>query len=378
MMVRPKGNRFELRVRHKLLPRDFYGSFDTEAEARDYGARLEALLAQGIVVADLFPDDGPNPRLGLLIRDYLAGSAIPASRRAILGLLGAELRDVRLSAVTYRWVEAWVAGMKRDRRMAPGTIRKRVSALAIALDAHHRALEKAWANPLRLLPRGYATYSQDDEQVLAEQGATVRVDVHRDRRLDADEESRILSALAGEKRPDRERPLDLPDGPALTMLFDLILDTGMRLREAYTLRVDQIDLERSTINVNGSKAKVGSKKPRQVPIKPALRAKLAAWCDGRVGLLFPWWDGSPDELARVTSRLSRAFARLFDYAGCPDLTEHDLRHEACCRWVTLRNSRGGWMFSDLEVCRILGWSDPRMMLRYASLRGTDLAARFSE
>lgn len=378
MVRQTRAGKFELRVRHKLLPRAFYATFNSEDEARSYGGRLEALLAQGIVVADLFPDDGPNPRLELVIRDYLPGAAIPGSRRELLKLLQVELRAVRLSEVNYRWAEAWVTKMKRERRMAPGTIRKRVSALAIALDSHYRRQEKAWANPLRLLPRGYATYGDEDAAELAEQGHEARKDVERNRRLGPDEERRIRAALASEKRPDRERPLDLPDRRAFALLFDLIVETGMRLREAYTLRVDQIDLLHWTINVNGSKAKVGSKKPRQVPIKPALRGPLADYLTNRVGLVFPFWSGNPDELKKVTARLSAAFARLFNYARCSDLTEHDLRHEACCRWVTLRNSRGGWMFSDLEVCKIMGWSDPKMMLRYASLRGSDLAARFTE
>ena len=46
----------------------------------------------------------------------------------------------------------------------------------------------------------------------------------------------------------------------------------------------------------------------------------------------------------------------------PDFREHDLRHEATCRWVELRNATG-WVFSEIEVCRIMGWSDTRMMLR---------------
>lgn len=379
MMVRPHRGRWELRVKHALLPRPFYATFDSEQDARDYGTRLEALLAQGIIVDGLLPErPGADPMLSAVIRDYRSTPGIPPARDALLRLLQPELATTRLSAVTYRWAETWVAEMKRIGHLAPGTIRKRVSALAHALDAHHRRQGSAWANPLRMLPRGYSTYTDDDALVLAREGKSARVDVHRDRRLDHDEEQRIRAALAGEKRPDRERALELPEGEALAMLFDLILETGMRLREAYTLRVDQVDLARATINVAGTKGRWGQVKPRQVPIKPVLRPRLAAYLQGRVGLMFPWWSGDPDDLRRATSNLSRAFGRLFEYAQCEGLTEHDLRHEACCRWVELRNSRGSWMFSDTEICRILGWSDPRMMLRYASLRGTDLVARFNE
>ncbi len=377
MLVRPRGARFELRVKHRLLPRPFYASFDTEAEARDYGARLEALLARGIVPVDLIPAERRNdPLVASVVREAIDGS--PPAREAILRLLAAEMRGLRMSAITYRWAEAWVTGMKRETRLAPGTIRKRVSALAIAIDAHHRRTDSTTANPLRLLPRGFATYTKEDAAALARAGECPRADVQRDRRLDAAEVERIRRALVGEKRPDRERPLDLPEGPALLMLFDLIVDTGLRLREAYTLRVEQFDMAHSTINVAGSKARAGEKKPRQVPIKPALKSRLKGYLKGRIGLMFPFWTGNPDDLDRTTSRLSRAFARAFEYAGCADLTEHDLRHEATCRWFEMRNGRGVWMFGDIEIARIMGWADPRMTLRYASLRGSDLANRFHQ
>lgn len=57
------------------------------------------------------------------------------------------------------------------------------------------------------------------------------------------------------------------------------------------------------------------------------------------------------------------------------MTEHDLRHEATCRWMQMRQPGGGWVFSDVEICRIMGWTSTDMMLTYASLRGEDLAAR---
>lgn len=113
-----------------------------------------------------------------------------------------------------------------------------------------------------------------------------------------------------------------------------------------------------------------------MPITPALEPLLRPYMLGRIGRLFPFWDGSPDGLRKTTARLSARFAVLFDYAQVPAMTEHDLRHEATCRWVQMRAPRvGGWAFSDVEICRIMGWADTKMMVRYASLRGEDLAAR---
>ena len=80
-------------------------------------------------------------------------------------------------------------------------------------------------------------------------------------------------------------------------------------------------------------------------------------------------------MIQAPARLSARFGTLFDYAGVEDCTEHDLRHEATCQWVTMRRPDGHWTFSEIEVCKIMGWKDTRMMLRYASLRGSDLSSR---
>jgi integrase len=91
--------------------------------------------------------------------------------------------------------------------------------------------------------------------------------------------------------------------------------------------------------------------------------------------MFAFWDGSPEDLRRCTMRLSKRFDTLFDYAGVPDCTEHDLRHCATCAWFELRDAAGRWVFSEIEICKILGWSDTKMAIRYASFRSEDLSAR---
>ena len=109
----------------------------------------------------------------------------------------------------------------------------------------------------------------------------------------------------------------------------------------------------------------------------ALAAQLRAWCDGRRGRLFAFWDGTPEGRPRVSVMLTTRFIKLFERAGVPDCTEHDLRHSACCAWFELRAPDGRWVFSDVEICKIMGWSNYAMILRYASLRGEDLVARLA-
>jgi integrase len=375
--VTKRGDVFQLRVTNKMLPRAFYATFDTEVEARNYGAQMDAMLARGVVPRELMsvPKTAKDPLLYEIIRDYLAGSpALTDSDSVLLDslLVDKPIVGLRLSAMTYRWVESYVAWLKSaEKNLSPSTIRKRIGALGRVLDWYIKRVtpdnEVPMANVLRMLPKGYSNYSKVDAQL-----APAKRDVKRNRRLSPDEVTRIAAVLAGEKREDRERVFT--DDEAFVLLYQVIVDTGLRLFEAFRLRVDAVDLEKNLIHVDGSKGHRGYIKPRFVPIKPVLRKPLRAWCQGRVGLVFPYWDGSKESRENVSNRLSKRFTGLFDYARVPDFTEHDLRHEAACRWFELKQGRG-WMFSEVEVCRIMGWEKMDMALRYASLRGEDLAAR---
>lgn len=375
--IRPRGQRFELRIRHKLLPRPFYATFDDYVAASNYGEQLNAMLERGIVPQDLLARE-PKRATDLLVyeivKGYLAGApGLTESDTALLGVMVGDkpLVGLRVSGLTYLWVENYVAWLKSaEMHLAPSSIRKRIGALGRVVDWHQRRLETDVVpiNVLRLLPRGYSAYNTNDVAMVEP-----KRDVQRDRRLSQDEAKRIDRVLAGVKREDRERIFT--DDPAFVLLYKVIVDTGMRLFEAFRLRTDSIDLEKNIIRVDGSKGHRGFIKTRVVPIKPVLRAPLRDWIVNRTGLLFPFWDGQPEGRAGASNRLSKRFAGLFDYAQVPDFTEHDLRHEAACRWFELRRPDGSWVFSDIEICRIMGWTDTRMALRYASLRGEDLAAR---
>jgi integrase len=366
--VQPRGAKFQLRVVHKLLPKPFFHTFDDEAAAYSYGHQLESLLAKGIIPQELLAQSRApaSPLLIEAIRNYEAdpNTRVAPSDVPLLALLVNETPGLRMAGITFQWANDQIAGYKA-RKMAPGTIRKRIGALSKVVAWYHRSTAKEGQQPqlnvLSLLPKGYSQYGD----------GSVR-DVKRDTRMSPDDEKAVRAALAGVKRPDRERAWG--NDPAFELLFSLIVDTGMRLREAYWLRVEQLDAVRGVLNIDGTKGHHGVIKPRIVPLKRELRARLIEWCAGKSGLVFPFWDGTPEDLPRCTARLSARFASLFEYAMVPNFTEHDLRHEACCRWVTLKGERG-WLFNDTEICRLMGWESTDMMLRYASLRGEDLADR---
>lgn len=375
--VTPRGNVFQLRVVSRLLPKPYYRTFDDGIEAANVGNRLEAMLAQGRVPQELLGRQKSQDDLLLtqVISDYArTATAVSEADNALLSFTMKDrpIVGLRLSALTYRWVESYVAWLKSlEKNLTPGSIVKRIGALGRVMDWHIKCTmgdsPTPIANVIRMLPRGYSKYSMNDAKT-----TTPRFNVSRNRRLSDAESDRVSRVLAGEKRQDRERAFT--DDPAFIMLYAIIVDTGMRLFEAYRLRVDSIDFDHNFFHVEGSKGHSGVIKPRTVPIKTHLREPLRKWCEDRRGLLFSYWDGTKQGQRKTSSKLSRRFGNLFSYANVEDFTEHDLRHEAACRWVAMRDERG-WLYNENEVIKIMGWSSSDMIQRYLSYRGENLAAR---
>jgi integrase len=111
----------------------------------------------------------------------------------------------------------------------------------------------------------------------------------------------------------------------------------MWLRECCTLELDQIKLARRTITLertkNGDKLQVPLP-TTVIPILPTRIADNSVAIDARDGRLFPF-----------------------------------LRHGATCRLFERTP------LSDTLVAKITGHRDPRMLKRYASLRGSELASQ---
>jgi integrase len=392
--VRSSGT-WEFTIRRaKLLPKPISLTFECEAEGDRYCARLEQLLDAGVVPEELLgqSEDAIVDVEGA-IRAYLKRVSISESDKRILNALISRLPNRSLPMLNYAWVENWVTSMKRVDNLAPCTIRHHVGAMARCLDWVVRTGSPMLpTNPIRLLPKRYATYTAQDHAVLlANQVGTVKVDASRDRRLHGDEEMEIRRIMMGGRPEDRERSFDMRYRPALIFLFELALESGMRLREMYSLQRPQFDTAKRTVFLD--KTKNGSKRP--VPLTSvAIKAyddyvEAIEQGDPEMqgfsfdeGYLFPWLpgmyppgsemrkeEGRTKLLEKVTSRLSGQFGRIFEAAGCSDLTFHDLRHEATSRLFEKTT------LSDIQIAKITGHSSTKMLMRYANLRGSDLAAR---
>jgi integrase len=377
---RKRGNTWHYVIkRSKLLPRPIHLSFSDEGEGDSYIDRLEALLDRGIVPDEFLRRQHELQTVRQAILAYIRAQALPDSEERILGILLERCGTIKLSSIDYAWCENWIGDMKRLQHLAPSTIRHYVGALARCFDwVARRHAQVMPSNPLRLLPRRYASYSPADVQSAGQN----KSDIERDRRLQPaaagqpSEEDRIRRILAGDRPAGRQRSFELKWQGALECLFDLALETAMRLREIYTLERAQVSIEQRTVFLE--KTKNGDK--RQVPLSSMALAAIERYevhvvehsrgmdgFDFDPGLMFPWWDGHKANLRRTSSLLSRQFGRMFEAAGCTDLHFHDLRHEATCRLY----ERTG--LSDVQIARITGHKDLRMLKRYANLRGSDLA-----
>lgn len=333
--------------RKGVLERRVYLTFDSEAEGDPFAARIEAVLARGVVPVEL--SGGKVETLGGLLERY-EKTTLAQSDVELLPTLVKRVGETRVEVLSYSWVEEWVTTMQAE-GLSPSTLTKRVGLLARCVDwALRRALLSLSQNPLRLLPRGYATRGR----VAKEKSWSGE----RDRRLDPAEERAIRSVLTEKKGRYEE-----------LVLFEIALESAMRLREIYTLTWDQVDFVMRTLFLD--KTKNGDK--RQVPMSSPLLRVLREYKVGSTSeSLFPdFWDGTidPRKLRAITCRLSHRFASRFAEAGCPDLRFHDLRHEATSRLYE-RTS-----LSDVQISSITGHKDLRMLRRYANLRGSDLATR---
>nr|WP_255468127.1 tyrosine-type recombinase/integrase [Achromobacter sp. UMC71] len=132
----------------------------------------------------------------------------------------------------------------------------------------------------------------------------------------------------------------------------------------YTLRVHQADLPKRTIFLD--KTKNGDK--RQVPTSSVARGLLEAYVAERKlapdALLFPWWSGEDAALSATSDFLSKSCSPTCSSRRAL----HDLQREAPSRLFERTQ------LSETQIMKITGHNSQRMMMRYANLRGSDLAA----
>ncbi len=194
----------------------------------------------------------------------------------------------------------------------------------------------------------------DNEVIIANPVHKVKpypVDNAREKVLEPEEEAKLFDALTGDRA--KLKPVAL-----------LVLNTGLRLREAVELKWDQVDLSDNEdgrkITIKG-KAKGQKKKKRAIPLNDValdLLKELRAKCDGK-GFVF-------SERGMSHIRVCHAFSKICDEIGLPDVTMHTLRHT-----FATRLARRGDVNME-QVRKLMGHSDMRMTQRYSHLNDESL------
>jgi len=177
----------------------------------------------------------------------------------------------------------------------------------------------------------------------------------RDRRLSADEQQRLMSAV------------DQHSNPMLGWVVRIAIETGMRQSEILNLKASQVRLDSRVVHLSDTKNKTA----RTVPLSTTATEALKCAIDNPlrpkdVELIFfgePGKDGK-----RRPYQFNKIWAGIKEASGIVDLHFHDLRHEAVSRLV-----EGG--LSDQEVAAISGHKSMQMLRRYTHLRAEDLVSK---
>lgn len=167
----------------------------------------------------------------------------------------------------------------------------------------------------------------------------------RDRRLEGDEEARLLAAAEA-------------SSAELAIFIKLAIETAMRRGEIAGLEWRHVDLKRHLLHL--PKTKNGDS--RSVPLTEAASAALESWPRRLDGYVF-----GPDA-TKVAKRVSQQFLRICKRRGFHDLHFHDLRHEATSRFF----ERG---LDIMEVAAVTGHKTLTMLKRYTHMRAARIAQK---
>ena len=153
--------------------------------------------------------------------------------------------------------------------------------------------------------------------------------------------------------------------PAIRIAVMLAIDTGLRLEEQLSLMWSQVDFRRGIISTT---RRTKSGRSRVVPLPPRSAAALARLsAQPRVGPVTSTYVFRHDTGERFLS-LKGGFLGAAKRAKLSDLTWHDLRRTAGCRWL----QRDGRKME--EVSLLLGHSSVKVTERhYAFLNGEAVA-----
>jgi integrase len=174
----------------------------------------------------------------------------------------------------------------------------------------------------------------------------------------AEDYDKLIAACKGSRDPHRNRAM-----------IALMFRGGLRASEVLALDLDHVDLGASVPTAYIAKPKNG--RPRTVPLIPEvvlhLRRYLRHRLGGTDGPLFTGTSATADRSGRLTYSAMRSMLRRVGADAGVTLSSHSFRRGMATDYL----ARGG---QQVNLQRICGWSDARMVARYANARLDEIAA----
>lgn len=236
-------------------------------------------------------------------------------------------RKRRLSEITPTDINVW-----RDARLkmnARGTVLRDMTLLSAVFE---KCKEWGWleTNPMHEVKRP----AEPD---------------HRERVITEAERAAMVAQLGLTDRPIRTV------SQSVAVCFLVALETGMRAGELCAIWWDLVH----PTHVHLPKEITKTGKGRDVPLSPAAKAlleRMRGWDDQ---LVFGLQSQTLDALFRK----ARGRAKLAGF------TFHDSRHTAATKLAQ--------KLHVLDLCRMFGWTNPKMAMRYYNATAADIAARLA-
>lgn len=330
------------RVRVRLVGgRSTSANFGTKVEAAAWAANEESAIHHR-VQRDYTVAEKTLVRDLLMRYEHEVASTLKSATvmHYHLARFADDLGHLRLAGLTPEALTAWRD--ERLRTVSSATVRRELQTLgSVMLWARKDLLIAMPENPvsaIRLPPAGKA----------------------RDRRLEGDEEARLMQALGDHAAPTKgaKRAGNYRVGTRniwVKPVIQFAIETAMRLSEIVGLRWEDVDLDEQTAFLADTK----NGDSRTVPLSKRAVTLLKG---------LPRIKGEPRVFPVSANAVKLAWRRAVARAGITDLRIHDQRHEATSR-IAKR------LPNPLDLAAVTGHRDLRMLQRYYHPRATDLAKK---
>lgn len=350
--IRKKGDyQWHCQVRRKGYPTQTR-TFETRSAAEEWARDIEREIDRGTFFDRREADKNTLRQILERYRDEVTTSHKGADIETVRinALIRDKIADYKMSALSATALSDYIT--RRCKNVTSATVRREIDIISAVITKARRSWGINLAeNPVTLIERPRPAKA-------------------RDRRLQGDEEARILSVL--EADDDRRNRWIGP-------FFRFALETAMRRGEVLALDWQHVDLDAQTAHLPDTKngdARTVPLSSRAVAVLRSLMKNSNGTINLPTGLVFPI---TADAVKKAWQRAQRAArktyveecqenGRVADPNFLVGLRVHDLRHEATSRIAEKLDN-------ILELSAVTGHKDVRMLKRYYHPRAEDLAKK---